>query len=122
MARQATSCAEPTYKLRVCGHYRSDGDGDGIPCEASCGQNQDRYRAFVKATWPRGLANAVNTPNAPTLHTPLGFTNAAQSSPGRQATVFACQGKHTCREMVSCDEARFYLTQCGVPCNRICGR
>jgi endonuclease YncB( thermonuclease family) len=49
--------------------------------------------------------------------------NAASSS-------FACAGKRYCREMTSCAEARFYLTQCGVrsldgdhdgmPCERIC--
>ena len=41
-----------------------------------------------------------------------------------------CGAKRTCREMTSCDEARFYLTQCGVsrldgdkdgmPCEALC--
>jgi hypothetical protein len=43
---------------------------------------------------------------------------------------FACAGKRVCREMASCAEARFYLTQCGlsrldgdsdgIPCEAIC--
>lgn len=55
---------------------------------------------------------------------------------GVAAAVFAkeqfqCEGKRTCKEMDSCEEARFYLTQCsrdsldrdndGVPCESICG-
>ena len=44
---------------------------------------------------------------------------------------FQCEGKRTCKEMDSCEKARFYLTQCsvssldrdndGVPCESICG-
>lgn len=44
---------------------------------------------------------------------------------------FQCEGKRTCSQMESCEEARFYLTQCGVssldrdndgvPCESICG-
>lgn len=44
---------------------------------------------------------------------------------------FQCEGKRTCSQMNSCEEARFYLTQCGVssldrdkdgvPCESICG-
>lgn len=43
---------------------------------------------------------------------------------------FTCEGKRYCREMNSCDEANFYLNQCGVgrldgdgdgiPCESIC--
>lgn len=43
---------------------------------------------------------------------------------------FECEGKRICKEMDSCEEARFYLTQCsvssldrdndGVPCESIC--
>lgn len=133
---QISSCAEAAYKLEVCGHTRRDGDGDGIPCEALCGQNLDRYREFVNATWPRGLAGAVNTLDASALRQSSGLGNnrpsPGQNSPGHQTADFACEGKRTCREMRSCDEARFYLTQCGVtsldgdrdgvPCNRICRR
>ena len=41
-----------------------------------------------------------------------------------------CGGKHYCREMTSCEEAKFYLTQCGltrldgdgdgIPCEKLC--
>lgn len=44
---------------------------------------------------------------------------------------FQCEGKRTCSQLESCEEARFYLTQCGVssldrdndgvPCESICG-
>lgn len=44
---------------------------------------------------------------------------------------FSCAGKHLCREMDSCEEAKFYLHKCGVsrldrdhdgvPCESICG-
>ncbi len=55
---------------------------------------------------------------------------------GVAAAVFAkeqfqCEGKRTCKDMDSCEEAHFYLTQCsvssldrdkdGVPCESICG-
>ena len=43
---------------------------------------------------------------------------------------FTCSGKRYCREMTSCEEAKFYLTQCGVrtldgnhdgiPCEKVC--
>lgn len=44
---------------------------------------------------------------------------------------FKCAGKHLCKEMDSCEEARFYLNKCGVsrldgdhdgtPCESLCG-
>ncbi|EXI62208.1 nuclease [Mannheimia granulomatis] len=44
---------------------------------------------------------------------------------------YECEGKRTCSQMESCEEARFYLIQCGVssldrdrdgvPCESICG-
>lgn len=43
---------------------------------------------------------------------------------------FACEGKKNCGEMVSCEEARFYMSNCpginldpdgdGVPCEQLC--
>lgn len=51
-------------------------------------------------------------------------------SPKEGSSGFACEGKRFCREMNSCDEARFYLNQCGVnrldgdndgvPCEKLC--
>ncbi|MDS4026100.1 MAG: thermonuclease family protein [Candidatus Contendobacter sp.] len=50
----------------------------------------------------------------------------------RSEGAWRCGSKHTCREMTSCDEARFYLTQCrvsrldgdkdGRPCEALCRR
>lgn len=55
---------------------------------------------------------------------PTGFNNA------KSAGTFTCGSKNYCREMTSCDEAKFYLKQCGlqtidgnhdgVPCEKIC--
>ncbi|MFA7351673.1 MAG: thermonuclease family protein [Methylotenera sp.] len=49
----------------------------------------------------------------------------------KSGDAFSCEGKSYCREMVSCEEARFYLTQCGVykldrdhdgvACEALCG-
>lgn len=64
----------------------------------------------------RGRPEAVATPR-PAL-------------PSRSGAAFQCGSKQTCREMTSCEEARFYLSQCGlkkidgngdgVPCEAIC--
>jgi len=64
------------------------------------------------STAPAALP-AVNAPKAPA--TSSGFT---------------CAGKRRCGEMTSCEEAKFYLTQCGVrsldgnhdgvPCEKLC--
>ena len=52
--------------------------------------------------------------------------------PGQLASSygFSCSGKRTCKEMSSCEEARYYLEQCGlsrldrdhdgVPCESLC--
>lgn len=58
---------------------------------------------------------------------------SAAAAPVLVATAsggFTCSGKRYCREMGSCAEARFYLTQCGlsrldgdgdgVPCEKMC--
>ena len=58
-------------------------------------------------------------------------TASASSAPAATASGgFSCGGKRRCGEMTSCDEAKFYLTQCGVgsldgnkdgvPCEKIC--
>lgn len=70
----------------------------------------------------------TNTP------TPQGFTQQAveptQPPIPAQPSVFSCSGKTKCGEMGSCEEARFYLTECGVsrldgdddgtPCETLC--
>jgi len=57
-------------------------------------------------------------------------TRPAQTNAPSSAAPFTCGTKNYCREMTSCEEARFYLTQCGVetidgdnngmPCEAIC--
>lgn len=51
---------------------------------------------------------------------------ARQTAVSPPTTTFRCEGKQHCREMTSCDEARFYLRNCpsvkidgdndGIPC------
>ncbi len=53
-------------------------------------------------------------------------------TPPVDPSSFLCGQKHVCSEMTSCDEAQFYMTECGiaqldgdrdgVPCESICGR
>lgn len=71
--------------------------------------------------WRRGGVGGTATRTAPA---------AAPAPAATSAAGFTCGGKRYCREMTSCDEARFYLTQCGVttldgdgdgrPCERLC--
>lgn len=37
------SCAEADFYFRQCGHYKRDGDNDGIPCEELCGKTMADY-------------------------------------------------------------------------------
>lgn len=72
-----------------------------------------------KGTCATASASATRAPAAPTAAP----TSATTSS-------FTCSGKRYCREMSSCEEAKFYLTQCGVssldgdrdgtPCEKLC--
>lgn len=38
------SCAEADFYFRQCGHFERDGDNDGIPCEALCGDTMQLYQ------------------------------------------------------------------------------
>ncbi len=70
--------------------------------------------------WRKGTCT---TASAPATRAPAAPTSATTSS-------FTCSGKRYCREMSSCEEAKFYLTQCGVssldgnhdgvPCAKLC--
>ena len=67
---------------------------------------------------------------------PMSAAAPAPASPAASAPTaatsggFTCAGKRYCREMTSCEEAKFYLTQCGVgtldgnhdgvPCETLC--
>ena len=52
------------------------------------------------------------------------------TAPNTEPIAFECGTKQYCREMTSCEEARFYLTECGltsidgdgddIPCERLC--
>lgn len=58
--------------------------------------------------------------------------NLPSSAPTTQQLTSSCGSKRYCKEMASCEEATFYLTQCGLsrldrdhdgaPCERLCGR
>ena len=62
--------------------------------------------------------------------TPAPASPAARAPTAATSGGFTCAGKRYCREMTSCEEAKFYLTQCGVssldgnhdgvPCEKLC--
>ena len=70
--------------------------------------------------WRKGTCA---TAPAPAASVPAAATATATGS-------FTCAGKRRCGEMTSCEEAKFYLTQCGVssldgnhdgvPCAKLC--
>jgi len=70
--------------------------------------------------WEWRHGGSAKAPTAPASSAP-----AATASGG-----FSCSGKRYCREMTSCEEAKFYLDQCGVgsldgnkdgvPCETLC--
>ena len=74
--------------------------------------------------WRHGGAGGTAARTAPAA-APASAVPAATSSAG-----FTCGSKRYCRQMGSCEEARFYLTQCGVrsldgdgdgtPCETLC--
>lgn len=67
-----------------------------------------------------GSAKAATTP----------VSSAPTAAPTASSGGFTCSGKRYCREMSSCEEAKFYLTSCavgsldgnkdGVPCEKLC--
>ncbi|WP_404403281.1 excalibur calcium-binding domain-containing protein [Pelagibacterium halotolerans] len=54
---QIRSCAEADFYFRQCGHAQRDGDNDGIPCEALCGDAMELYLLR------RGQPSALSTVN-----------------------------------------------------------
>ena len=133
---QIRSCEEVHHKLTVCGHVARDGDNDGIPCEMLCGDNLDAYLKRVGA-WAGKAPPATKKPPAaeaaaggdPSLSL-TGADGATADEDPAQSDEFKCSGKRTCKQMDSCDEAKFYLSKCGVksldgdhdgvPCNKLC--
>lgn len=106
------SCKEALYLLEVCGLTRLDRDKDGIPCEAVCGK---RLTPILKA-----MKNSLKNqkPNSA-----LGFISTPSAT-------MKCGAKKYCREMISCEEAKFHMNKCGLktldgdhdglPCNKLC--
>jgi hypothetical protein len=100
--RDMADCGEAVSYYTECDLSRLDGDGDGIPCETLCGKSQETFQ----------------------------LRRDAARGPGLVAPVLQCGNKQRCDEMVSCEEARFYLAQCGrrrldadgdgVPCKGLC--
>jgi len=75
--------------------------------------------------WRKGTCATASAPVAPVPAAPTTAPTSAAASNG-----FTCAGKRYCREMMSCEEAKFYLTSCGVgsldgdkdsvPCEALC--
>ena len=75
--------------------------------------------------WRKGTCATASAPAARAPAAPTAPPTSAASSSG-----FTCAGKRYCREMTSCEEAKFYLTTCGVgsldgnkdgvPCEKLC--
>ncbi|MFO7640556.1 MAG: excalibur calcium-binding domain-containing protein [Candidatus Competibacteraceae bacterium] len=78
-----------------------------------------------KGTCAIASAPATRAPASPTAAPTAAPTSSAASGSG-----FTCAGKRRCGEMTSCEEAKFYLTLCGVrsldgdkdgtPCEALC--
>lgn len=89
--------------------------------------------------FPKMSVTAKQTPMSlpdPRLRNSANSNRSSSYAPHKSAsapvaqTSQQCEGKKTCKEMSSCAEARFYLTQCGVsrldgdgdgmPCEKLC--
>lgn len=46
---RVSSCREAVYQWCICGYSRADGDKDGIPCEAVCGQSTPTTLERIKS-------------------------------------------------------------------------
>jgi endonuclease YncB( thermonuclease family) len=78
--------------------------------------------------WRRMAQETRRDTTPPQVQAPPPATSG--SSGTAASTGFTCGGKTVCREMTSCAEARFYLSQCGlsrldrdrdgIPCGSIC--
>ena len=116
--RQMRDCAEARHYFEDCGLSRLDGDHDGIPCETLCGGNHMAYGIRSCGSEPPSAGR-----NGTRMPLPL-------LPRGNGAIRFVCGPKRYCREMSSCEEAMFYLKECGltrldgngdgIPCNRLC--
>ncbi len=79
--------------------------------------------------WRRGRCATASAPAARAPASPAAAPTVAPSS-AASSSGFTCAGKRRCGEMTSCEEAKFYLTRCGVrsldgnhdgvPCATLC--
>lgn len=119
---QMSSCAEAHYHLLVCREQQRDADNDGIPCENVCGKTLEEYRRL------RGPDAKEQPAASQAVPEPSPQTRSEMTPPG---AGMQCTGKRRCGDMLSCEEARFYLSNCGVrsldrdgdgvPCESLCG-
>ena len=124
-----SSCAEAHHHFSVCGESERDTDSDGILCENVCGTSLDDYRQ----------RHAVD-PAVPLIARATRLLQpfmAMGSIRCRTSTGTACNSappnlrNSVAPDMRSREEARFYLSSCGVrsldrdgdgvPCESQCG-
>lgn len=92
---------------------------------------EQQAKAAKRGLW--ALPEAQRVPPWEWRHGGSAKAPTAPASSAPAATVpggFSCAGKRYCREMANCEEAKFYLTQCGVssldgnkdgvPCEKLC--
>jgi hypothetical protein len=128
-----SSCAEADHHFKVCGEAERDADNDGIPCENVCGKTPAEYQRFLgQNARPAPLMSPELPPTTDPdpAQPPPGVAEQGMSPPSAQPGM-QCGGKRKCGQMASCEEARFYLSSCGVrsldrdgdgvPCESLCG-
>lgn len=117
------ACSEAYYYFTTCGQTDFDRDNDGIPCESLCGKTIAEMKARIGAK--AFVAKPTEQSTDKTKKAALGFADVDVSG-------FECGAKKTCRQMETCEEATFYLENCGVKsldgnrdgiaCNGLCRR
>jgi hypothetical protein len=120
------TCAEVYFYMTRCGLSDLDRDADGIPCEKMCGKTLATMQARMK-TQPYTPSRFATTKAASSAAQAL---IGAASNPAPGSTFDCGVRKTTCKQMLSCEEATFYLRSCGVsrldgnndgvPCNGLC--
>lgn len=133
--REMSSCAEARYQFETCGYHNLDGDNDGVPCENVCGQSpvEERGDSARPPALPFVAPLDKATPNTGSAASEHGLITAPTPAPeATSEAAWVCGSKRRCTEMQSCEEARFYLTKCGVrsldrdrdgvPCESLCGK
>lgn len=123
---QIKTCAEAYYRYTACADLALDRDGDGVPCETMCGKTISSMNARKEAEPfdPGGSDTAISSTATPDPN------KSANAMPVQTLVSSSCEGKRTCGQMLSCQEATFYLQQCGVgsldgdgdgvPCDGLC--